>query len=529
MEGSSMPNLFNRFFILIKRWWWLSALGILFCGGTTYAISKITRPIYRASSIILLSFETTTSSNDNLTASLAAAQTYAQLLTNSTILDAVVSLHPGLTLGQLTSMMTVTPKPSTALIEVDVDNINPTVAMQLANEITNSFETYAANNLTVTVHIFPAERPTDPLRPHSTQYGAIGALVGLGLSIGLVFVFEWFDDRLGGPEEIPQLLGIDTLAIIPQFSRRQRRDMKEEIAGLTEACRMLGASLNTAQAIRPFKSVMVSSALAGEGKSTIVAHLASFLALAGKRVLLVDADLRSPVQNRRFHLDNSTGLSRALIQTPTKDSIELLIQPTDMPKLHVLTAGVPSANSAELLQSPLADQLFDYFDKAPFDYVLFDTPPMLPVADAQFLASRIEATVLVIDVSKTPRKVLLRTRQVFEKTYTRVLGVALNKSYWPEYGYIREYQRNLRQSRTGALLTDGVPKTITQDFPSTATESPPVLEASTAGDNVANSTPADAAHLLNIDSTITQTPLPPEDPDITILLRRINLPMPEEE
>jgi capsular exopolysaccharide synthesis family protein len=519
-----MPNFFSRFLMLAKRWWWLVVLGVFLCGGTTYGISKLTRPVYRATANILLSFETTTSSSDNLNASLAAAQSYAQLMTNPTILNQVVALHPGLTLPQLNSMITVTPKPSTAILEVDVDSDNPTVAMQLANEICASFQTYAANNLTATVNIFPAVRPTDPLRPHATQYGVFGALVGLGLSIALIFAFEWFDDRLSGPEEIPELLGMDAVAVIPQLSRRQRQDKQEQASALAEACRMLCASLNAAQRIRSFKLVMVSSALAGEGKSIVVSHLASFLALTGKRVLVVDADLRRPVQFQRFQLDNSLGLSRALEQVNTQISIESQIQATDIPTLYVLTAGIPTANSAELLQSPLANQLFDYFNKAPYDYVLFDTPPLLPVADSQFLASLIHATVLVIDVSKTPRKIVLRTKRVFDRTYTTIIGVALNKSTWPEFGYIREYQRNVRPLRPLALSMDSAADTSIQSAPTAETETTTILQKSSIGDNLANSNPSDVAPVIEVDINTDMPETSPmgseEDPTATIRLPR---------
>lgn len=454
-----MQNIVSHFMLLAKRWWWVVILGVVLCGGITYAISKKTHTVYRATAILIVNFQTSTSSNDSVTASLEAVPTYSQLITSPIVLQPILTQHPGMTLKQLSAMITVTPKPTSQLIEVDVDNANPTLAKNIANEISDQFVQYINPQLAATVLPVYAVQPVDPIRPHPLQDGAVGAVVGLGLALALIFIFEWFDDRLGGPEDVQDLLGMDTLAIIPQLSRRERKKT-EEAPALAEACRMLCASLDAAQANRPFKLVMVTSALAGEGKSMVAAKLASSLALTGKQVLLVDADLRRPVQYQHFHLDNSYGLSRTLVPTYTQGRVEPQSQPTDIPTLRVLTAGIPSSHSAEMLQSPLANQLFEYFKKAPFDYILFDTPPLLPVADAQFLASRVHATVLVVDASKTPRKVLLRAKRVFNRTPTILLGVAINKSRWPESGYIREYQKNVQLSSSRMNGSNLPPNTL---------------------------------------------------------------------
>src|SRR5260370_2693660 len=385
-----MQNTLSHFTLLIKRWWWLVALGIVLCSGTTYVISKLIHPVYQATAILIVNFQTSPSSYDSVSASLQAVQTSAQLLQSPAVLGPVLALHPGMTLKDLTAMITVTPKPNSQLIELDVDNTNPTLAMNIANEISNQFVQFVNPQLSASVLPVYATRPTSPIRPRPLQDAGIGALVGLGLALALIFLFEWIDDRLASPEEVQDLLGMETLAIITLLSRRELIKKAEEVPALAEACRMLCASLNAAQALRPFKLVMVTSALAGEGKSTVAANLASFLALAGKRVLLVDADLRRPVQYRHFQLDNSRGLSHALVPTSSLHEMEPQSQATKIQRLRGLTAGVPSSHSAELLQWPPTDKLFDYFMKAPFDYILFDTPPLLPVADAQALASHIQ-------------------------------------------------------------------------------------------------------------------------------------------
>jgi capsular exopolysaccharide synthesis family protein len=441
--------------MLVKRWAWLIILGIVICGGGTYIYSKLVRPVYQASAINVLTMSTSTSSPfDNTSSALAALPTFAQLFTNPVVLKPVAAQHPELTLSQLTNMITVKPQSNTQIIELDVQSTDPQLAMQLANEISRSFAQYVSAQFpSAAVQILPAQLPTDPVGPRPLSYAGLGALAGLGLALALIVIFEWIDDRLGSSEEAQEILGLDTLTLIPQLSKRVLRKNAKETPALAEGYRKLCAGLNAAQTLKPFKGIMVTSALSGEGKTTIAVNLASFLAMAGKQVLFVDADLRRPMLHHRFDLDNRRGLTSAFMERWTQFDQQLADRPTDIPTLRVLTAGVIPLNPAELLQSSLAQQLFGYFQKAPqFDYVVFDTPPVLPVADAQILASYIQTTVLVVDVSKTPRKALLRARSALKKTRTTIIGVVLNKTRWSDYDDIRQYLGDRRQPKMDISL-----------------------------------------------------------------------------
>ncbi len=429
-----MKTPIGYFRLLARRWAWLIILGIALCAGATYVFSKLIPPVYEASATLLIkSCSSASNSNssayDCLTASTGAVPTYAQLLTNPVILGPVIAQHPELTLKRLNSMISVKPQSDTQLIELDVDADNPRLAMQLANDISGSLTQVINTQLPGTVQVLPAEQPTDPIKPRPLQYTGIGALVGLGLALSLIFLFEWNDDRLANPEEVQELLSMETLAFIPRLSRFQRRKQAKEIPILAEEYRILCANLSVAQALKPFKLVVVTSTLVGEGKSTVAANLASFLAMTGKHVLLVDANLHHPALDQHFRLDNHQGLSNVLLD---QMEVDLDGQATGMPTLRVLTVGTASSHSAELLQSPLTSQLFEDFKKAPFDYVIFDAPALLPVADTLILVSYIQATVFVVDVSKTSRRALLRARRVLDKTHTTVLGVVINKSRWSD-------------------------------------------------------------------------------------------------
>jgi capsular exopolysaccharide synthesis family protein len=434
-----MRNPLTRYILLAKQWGWLIVLGVVLCGGTTYVVTKLMHPVYQATATLFLSFNSTSPYESNLSA-IAALPTYALLVTNPQVLQPVVAQHPGLTLKTLLPMVSVKPQSNTEVIEVDVNNTNPQLAAQLANQISQSFAQYANTQLSATIQVLPATVPTDPLQPKPSLDALLGAVVGLGLSLGLIIAFEWIDDRMENPDDVQDLLQLDLLTVIPYLSEKERVKNAEDTPGLAEGCRILCASLNGIQEAKPFKLVMVTSALAGEGKSTVAANLASFMAMAGKRVLLVDADLRHPVQDQHFQLDNRQGLSNAFLEMWAQVDVKLNGQQTEIPTLNVLTAGVLPSNPSELLQSQLAEQLFAHLKRSSqFDYVILDSSPLLPVADAQILATHVDAVLLVVDISKTPRKVLLRAKQALQRTRTRLLGITVNKSRWPDYGDQSDY------------------------------------------------------------------------------------------
>ena len=462
-----MQSQLSRFMTLAKRWAWMIVLGIVICGGGTYIVSKLMQPVYQASAFIVLNLGSANSTAyDNTTASLAALPTYAQLATNPTVLKPVVALHKGLTLNELTAMVSVKPQTNTQIIELDVQNTDPHLAQQLANEISQRFEQYANTQFPAAVQILPAELPITPVSPKSLLNAAIGALAGLALAIALIVIFEWIDDLAGSVEEVQEILGVDALTIIPRLSGKERIRTAEKTPFLAEGSRVLSASLNAAQMVKPFKLVMITSALAGEGRSTVAANLATFLAMSGKRVLLVDADLRRPSLDQHFQLDNYQGLSSAFQEIWEQIEVELDGQSTEIPNLRVLTSGQLLSDPPESMQSPVAHKLFEHFQKtSSFDYVIFDTPPLLPVADAAILASYVQATILVVNVSKTPRKVLLRAKKALSRTRTTLLGVVINKSTWPDNGSINDYLRDVwqRQPKIDTSVKEPLPHAFSKN------------------------------------------------------------------
>jgi capsular exopolysaccharide synthesis family protein len=464
-----MRSSLSRYIILAKRWAWVIILGVVICGGITFIVTKLMPKVYTAESVLVITVSGS-SQYDSQQAALVMQPTFNQLIKNNAVLQPVAAKH-GLTTLELSNMVTTKPQSNTPIILVDVDNNSPVLAAQLSYEVTNAFVTYenSQGGTPAQFNIFKPTVPVDPTKPRPTQDAMLGALTGLGLALAIIIIFEWIDDRLTSPEEVDTLLGLEALTVIPELSSKQRTKNAEDTPELAEGCRVLCASLNMAQMVRPFKLVMITSAMANEGKSTIAANVASFLAMSGKRVLLVDADLRHPVLDQHFQLNNQKGLSNVFLEMWAKVELELDGQPTEIPSLRVLTAGVLPSNPSELLQSQLAGQMFNHFrNSQKFDYIIFDAPPLLPVADAQIMATYIQVCILVIDASNTARKAMVRAKQILSRTGIRILGVAINKSRWPEYGKVHDYLNNVQQRPRADITMSMPPNTPPMNNPANA-------------------------------------------------------------
>src|SRR2546421_1548430 len=248
-----MQRPLRSFVMLANRWMWLVILGIVICGGSTYNASKLTHPVYQASATLVVTLYASPTSPSNELYSIAAVPTFAQLLTNPSVLTPVIAQHRGMTLQQLTAMITVKPQSNSQLIELDVQNENPQLAMQLANEISQSFVQYADAQLPGKVQILPAQLPAAPIKPKHLQDTATGALVGLGLALALILIFEWIDHRFTDAEEVEEFLNMEVFTVIPHLQSNQDLHNTVKIPALAEKYRTLCANLNTAQMIKPFK------------------------------------------------------------------------------------------------------------------------------------------------------------------------------------------------------------------------------------------------------------------------------------
>lgn len=191
---------------------------------------------------------------------------------------------------------------------------------------------------------------------------------------------------------------------------------------ITEQYRTIRTNIQFSAVDTPIRSLMVTSAGPSEGKSTTASNLAVVFAQQGKKVLIVDADLRRPTLHFTFGFTNTIGLTNVLTrQTHINESIRT----TDVENLYFMPSGPIPPNPAELLGSATMDQLIsDLYEM--FDLVIFDVPPVLAVADAQVLGNQVDATILVVSSGLTEREGAIKAKEILEQTKSKLLGAVLN-------------------------------------------------------------------------------------------------------
>jgi capsular exopolysaccharide synthesis family protein len=191
---------------------------------------------------------------------------------------------------------------------------------------------------------------------------------------------------------------------------------------ISEQYRTIRTNVQYSSVDKELKTLMVTSSGPGEGKSTTAANLAVVFAQLGKKVLLVDADLRKPTVHRSFGVNNLFGFTTVLTKQATLASSVLDTEEKD---LYILTSGPIPPNPAELLSSKSMEQFMEEA-KEQFDYVLFDTPPLLAVADPQILANKVDGSIFVVYSGRTQIDQAKKAKELLENAQSKLIGVVLN-------------------------------------------------------------------------------------------------------
>ena len=282
-------------------------------------------------------------------------------------------------------------------------------------------EALRANSVSI---IEPAVVPQTPSKPRKELNIALGFLVALAGGTGLAFLFENLDTRLYTTEQIENIPELSVLGTIPTAKQQDQITFFGGDSAQEEAFRRLRTNLFTQDQEAPLKTLMVTSAAEGEGKSTVVANLALAIAQSKRKVVVVDSDLRRPALHTLFNLPNEIGLSTVLKQGATLDEA---IQTSHLPRIHVLTSGPLPSNPAELLgSSQMTAVLWELAQR--FDVVLLDTPALLPVADAAVLAPAVDGVMLVVGRAQARKQDVQAACQQLADVKARVVGLVVNRS-----------------------------------------------------------------------------------------------------
>ena len=204
---------------------------------------------------------------------------------------------------------------------------------------------------------------------------------------------------------------------------------------VSEQFRTIRTNINFSMPDKDLKTLLFTSTSPGEGKSTSAANVAIVFAQEGKKVLLVDADMRKPTMHYTFHTTNSTGFSNLLTR---KWGLEDVVVETEIEGLHLVTCGPIPPNPAELLGSKTMDALLEQFT-AEYDIVIFDAPPLLSVADAQILSNKCDGTILVLNTGSTEKTNVLKAKEALLSSKANILGTLMNNFVLEKDHYYYQY------------------------------------------------------------------------------------------
>jgi len=279
-----------------------------------------------------------------------------------------------------------------------------------------------------------------PVRPNKTMNIILGVVIGLVVGVGLAFFIEYLDTSVKTIDDVERLLQAPVLGVIPQNVGYLIEEGAE--SPHAEAYRVLRTNLLFARKDEKLNSIAVVSAGAGEGKSTTVLNLATVFAQSGQGGIIVDSDLRRPTLHKILRVTNNLGLTNYLMK---QNSLTEVIQTTAQPTLDFLASGKLPSSSLGILSSSQMKELINEL-KQRYDFVFFDSPPIMGVSDASILASEVDVTVQVIQYRRYPQPMNIRAKQLIEKVGGNLVGIVLNninmsqdESYYYYSGYYHDY------------------------------------------------------------------------------------------
>jgi non-specific protein-tyrosine kinase len=283
----------------------------------------------------------------------------------------------------------------------------------------------AANTLTV---LEPASLPSQPIGPNKLVLIILSVGLAAAIAAGAGYLLEYLDDTVRTAEDVTRIMQLPTVANI---TRIEGKPLPAKLVTalqprlpVSEAFRVLRTNLQYASQEAPPRTLMITSSNPQEGKSVVAANLAVVLAQAGQKVILVDADLRRPVLHQVFGARNDAGLSDAL--APRSPGATMHLQTTTVENLRLLSSGPVPPLPAELLGSPRFQRIIDELvDQA--DIVLFDSPPVLVVADPVILSARVDGVLLVVEAGRTRGPEAAWAVEELRHVRAKLLGVALNR------------------------------------------------------------------------------------------------------
>lgn len=450
-----------------KRWLSIVIVTLLMIAAAG-ALMLLTTPRYTATTRMFFGVQSGESVTDLAQGSTFAEKqmsSYAQVATSPLVLDPVID-RVGLpvTASKLASNVVATPPADTVILEISVTDTDPQRAANIANAIGDQLAIVAGGlsparpdgteSVKATL-LAAASPPASPSSPNVLRNLAVAGVLGLVVGVGVALIRQATDTKIRSEQDVQALtdatiLGAvafdETVAVNPIVMRSGRFTQQ------SEALRRIRTNLQFVNIGNKHPTILISSSIPGEGKSTTALNLAVALSDAGVRTILIDADLRRPSIARYMGLEGQVGLTTVLIG---KAEVVDVVQPWENGMLDILPAGQIPPNPSELLGSSAMRELLTELAEV-YDMVLIDSPPLLPVTDAAVLSRFASGTLVVVGADRIHAPQLRTALSALKTVESHVIGVVVNKiarkdSTPYSYGYGYESDGPIEDSAASAL------------------------------------------------------------------------------
>ena len=445
-KTSSIQDNISVMFILnlLKKGWKLMVIFMLLGAAASYAISTyFITPMYSSnlSLYVLSSSSIGTNSASDINFSSRLARTYIIILKEQTVREQVANkLHTKISSGQLSNMVTFEAVDDTEVIKISATSSDP----ELSAEICNVYGSVAPEVLQRVVKagsveiIGKARASGSPISPNIRTNTLYGAIAGVAAAIMIVLLRVLIDNTVQSEEEFKRIVGIPVWASIPSFtnSAKDKRHKGSDAAALrrtiinsqtpfaiTEAYKNARTSMSFSITDSSAKAVVITSCEPDAGKSTTVANLAMTMAKTNAKVLIVDSDLRKPIQHKYFKIDNSKGLSGVLAGHYSVGSCIKEVAKN----LYLMPSGVIPPNPSELIASRNMSQLIKEL-KNVYDYIFFDAPPASVVTDATVLAPKLDGVLFIVRQNRTEYSDVQKIIDDINRLDGKILGTIITDS-----------------------------------------------------------------------------------------------------
>ena len=441
----------KEFWDYYKRFIKYVVIAVVLCAVVMFCYSSfLKKPMYTTSTTIVLVKDESDSSSSSIeqgdiSLNQKLVSTYRQIVKSRLVVSQVIkNLNLSYSIDGLSSRINVQSIDETEILKISVTDRDAEMAANIANNLADVFDKeikkiYNISNVSV---IDVAEVNKTPSNIHTLKDTVIAALVGLVLSSGIVFVIFYFDDILRDSESLEKEIELPVLAKV--YRDHDGTDLIADLkpnAAASESIRNLRTNLQFSSIDEELKSVLITSSVPSDGKSFISANLAISFAQAGKKVLLLDCDLRKGRQHDIFGVSGHKGLSNLLIGDIGTYS-DYIVK-TNIKNLSLIPRGTFPPNPSELLNSKKNSTLIGILEKK-FDIVILDGAPIIGLSDSLILSSIVDKTIIVTSINHTPKTELINAKKALENVGAHIAGTVANNivakrgtygGYYYYYGY----------------------------------------------------------------------------------------------